>query len=183
MTISIYRYTYPSTYSRRESNTMACCKCNKSGFCRSCACVKARKTCTNCLPMKRAKCANEPTTATGANYAKQPMPRAAASVHTATKETKFSATNETKSSVHTATKDMELAKCVDGPTAVTVANYTKQFMSRAADSGHTATKDSSIRGDICKSADQLTPRVTTPANTAFRVLTATPLVSVLTAAG
>ena len=37
---------------------MACCRCNSSGQCRNCVCVKNKKTCTNCLPSKRNHCHN-----------------------------------------------------------------------------------------------------------------------------
>ena len=38
-----------------------CCKCNGSGRCRSCSCVKAGKACVDCLPNKRQGCSNQPT--------------------------------------------------------------------------------------------------------------------------
>ena len=31
---------------------VACCRCNRTGSCRGCACVKAGKSCSNCLPSK-----------------------------------------------------------------------------------------------------------------------------------
>ena len=39
---------------------MACCKCNRSGSCRGCACVEAGKCCVNCLPSKLGTCRNPP---------------------------------------------------------------------------------------------------------------------------
>ena len=36
--------------------TRSCCKCNGSGVCRNCSCVKACKACTNCLPSRRNGC-------------------------------------------------------------------------------------------------------------------------------
>ena len=35
-----------------------CCRCNRTGLCRGCACVKAGRRCINCLPSKRGSCAN-----------------------------------------------------------------------------------------------------------------------------
>ena len=37
---------------------VACCRCNRTGSCRGCACVKAGKPCTNCLPSKMGTCLN-----------------------------------------------------------------------------------------------------------------------------
>ena len=37
---------------------MVCCKCNRTGLCRGCACVKAGRSCVNCLPGKLGNCAN-----------------------------------------------------------------------------------------------------------------------------
>ena len=37
---------------------MTCCRCNRAGICRSCACVKAKRLCVNCLPCKQGNCAN-----------------------------------------------------------------------------------------------------------------------------
>ena len=41
---------------------MVCCRCNRSGYCRGCACVNAKKTYVNCLPVKLGHCANRSTT-------------------------------------------------------------------------------------------------------------------------
>ena len=35
-----------------------CCRCNRTGSCRRCACVKAGKGCSNCLPSKLGNCSN-----------------------------------------------------------------------------------------------------------------------------
>ena len=35
-----------------------CCRCNGSGRCRSCFCVKNKQSCTNCLPGKTSRCEN-----------------------------------------------------------------------------------------------------------------------------
>ena len=35
-----------------------CCRCNRTGSCRGCACVKAGKRCSNCLPSKLGSCLN-----------------------------------------------------------------------------------------------------------------------------
>jgi hypothetical protein len=37
---------------------MVCCRCNRAGLCRGCACVKAKRPCVNCLPSKQGHCAN-----------------------------------------------------------------------------------------------------------------------------
>ncbi len=37
---------------------MPCCKCNRTGSCRRCACVKAGRSCTSCLPTNLGTCLN-----------------------------------------------------------------------------------------------------------------------------
>ena len=37
---------------------MVCCRCNRTGRCRNCACVKAGQFCESCLPMKLSNCHN-----------------------------------------------------------------------------------------------------------------------------
>ena len=37
---------------------MTCCKCNRTGRCCGCACIKACRQCTSCLPIKQGKCQN-----------------------------------------------------------------------------------------------------------------------------
>ena len=39
---------------------MPCCKCNRTGSCKGCVCVKAGNPCTNCLPSKLNSCVNRP---------------------------------------------------------------------------------------------------------------------------
>ena len=39
---------------------MPCCRCNRTGSCKGCACVKAGIPCTNCLPSKLGSCVNSP---------------------------------------------------------------------------------------------------------------------------
>ena len=41
---------------------MPCCKCNRTGSCKGCACVKAGKPCANCLPSKLGSCINSSST-------------------------------------------------------------------------------------------------------------------------
>ena len=61
-----------------------CCRCNRTGSCRGCACVKAGKRCSNCLPSKLETCSNaSPTpapiaatlTLTAIQSAATPIPR------------------------------------------------------------------------------------------------------------
>ena len=35
-----------------------CCRCNRTGQCRGCACVKAGQPCSNCLPSRLGSCSN-----------------------------------------------------------------------------------------------------------------------------
>ena len=35
-----------------------CCRCNRTGQCRGCACVKAGNLCSNCLPSRLGSCSN-----------------------------------------------------------------------------------------------------------------------------
>ena len=37
---------------------MSCCRCNRSGKCRSCVCAKSGKRCATCLPARRGNCQN-----------------------------------------------------------------------------------------------------------------------------
>ena len=53
---------------------MVCCKCNKSGSCSGCACVKAGKSCVNCLPSKLGNCVNVSPTGPGIPCVPVPMP-------------------------------------------------------------------------------------------------------------
>ena len=48
----------------RESEMVRCCRCNRTGSCRGCACVKAGKQCSNCLPSKLGSCSNVSSTPT-----------------------------------------------------------------------------------------------------------------------
>ena len=41
---------------------VACCRCNRTGSCRGCACAKAGNSCSNCLPSKLGTCQNVSTT-------------------------------------------------------------------------------------------------------------------------
>ncbi len=43
---------------------MRCCKCNRTGSCKGCACVKAKRLCMDCLPTKLGNCVNTKTTQT-----------------------------------------------------------------------------------------------------------------------
>ena len=38
-----------------------CCRCNGSGRCVSCSCVKAGRSCTDCLPSRNGRCSNAPS--------------------------------------------------------------------------------------------------------------------------
>ena len=39
---------------------MTCCRCNRSGICRNCSCVRDGKECTSCLPKRLGQCQNIP---------------------------------------------------------------------------------------------------------------------------
>ena len=41
---------------------VVCCKCNRLGQCSGCACVKAGKHCSDCLPCRLGNCTNIPPT-------------------------------------------------------------------------------------------------------------------------
>ena len=43
---------------------MTCCKCNKTGRCRNCSCVKAGIHCQSCLPSRLGSCSNITSTET-----------------------------------------------------------------------------------------------------------------------
>ena len=38
-----------------------CCRCNGSGRCVSCSCIKAGRSCTDCLPSRNGRCSNAPS--------------------------------------------------------------------------------------------------------------------------
>ena len=53
----------------------ACCRCNRTGICRSCSCVKAGQPCTNCLPGRLLRCRNPPSSPSPAPPALPPSVR------------------------------------------------------------------------------------------------------------
>ena len=50
-----------------------CCRCNRTGQCRGCACVKAGNLCSNCLPSRLGSCSNV-SPATNANTMTRHVP-------------------------------------------------------------------------------------------------------------
>ncbi len=42
----------------KTTRTAACCRCNRSGICRGCACVNAGRPCSGCLPSQVGTCQN-----------------------------------------------------------------------------------------------------------------------------
>ena len=53
-------------YFEKFKKMVVCCRCNRTGQCRGCACVKAGKSCSNCLPSRLGNCSNVSAT-TNAN--------------------------------------------------------------------------------------------------------------------
>ena len=47
-----------------DLSAMPCCKCNRTGTCKGCACVKAGLPCTSCLPSRLGSCMNSQQTQT-----------------------------------------------------------------------------------------------------------------------
>ena len=43
---------------KRSRKLPGCCRCNASGKCRNCFCVKSRRPCSGCLPSRRGLCEN-----------------------------------------------------------------------------------------------------------------------------
>lgn len=43
-----------------SKRSTVCCRCNRAGSCKGCACVKAKQSCNNCLPGKSGNCSNRP---------------------------------------------------------------------------------------------------------------------------
>ena len=37
---------------------MLCCRCNAGGKCKNCVCVKSKRQCSNCLPIRKGSCSN-----------------------------------------------------------------------------------------------------------------------------
>ena len=54
---------------------MTCCRCNRSGSCRNCSCVKNGQNCTNCLPGRLDKCTNSTSDGSIAEASVQSGPR------------------------------------------------------------------------------------------------------------
>ncbi|XP_064402590.1 uncharacterized protein LOC135348337 [Halichondria panicea] len=56
---------------------MPCCKCNRTGSCRGCVCVKAKRPCANCLPSKLGNYSNPsatgPSSLSSQNQLLQPL--------------------------------------------------------------------------------------------------------------
>ena len=44
---------------------MPCCRCNRSGFCKRCVCVKEGRPCAGCLPGRLGHCQNSATASNG----------------------------------------------------------------------------------------------------------------------
>ena len=42
----------------QATSDMSCCKCNRSGRCRNCSCVKSGRICQGCLPQRLGHCTN-----------------------------------------------------------------------------------------------------------------------------
>ena len=54
----LYSEALISDYLLAPLPPMSCCRCNRSGKCRSCVWVKSGKRCTTCLPARRGNCQN-----------------------------------------------------------------------------------------------------------------------------
>ena len=51
--------------SSSSSSSSSCCRCNGSGRCKNCVCVKSKRSCSTCLPSRRGTCQNsKPTVGT-----------------------------------------------------------------------------------------------------------------------
>ena len=60
-----------------------CCRCNRTGSCKGCACAKANKTCVSCLPFKLGRCAN---TSASVRQATTALPRGTPSTRSTTND-------------------------------------------------------------------------------------------------
>ena len=49
---------YTSIYVWLKCKMVQCCRCNGSGLCRNCSCVKAKRACYDCLPGRNDRCCN-----------------------------------------------------------------------------------------------------------------------------
>lgn len=47
-----------STQLTNSTKTSCCCRCNRTGKCKNCHCVKQGTICTNCLPLRLGNCEN-----------------------------------------------------------------------------------------------------------------------------
>ena len=54
----VHTRTYVETQMTAFLTMPQCCRCNGSGRSVSCACARAKKDCTICLPSKRSRCSN-----------------------------------------------------------------------------------------------------------------------------
>ena len=62
-----------SSFFVRINAVMPCCRCNRSGFCKRCVCVKEGRPCAGCLPRRLGHCQNSATVYTGPQPAHEPV--------------------------------------------------------------------------------------------------------------
>ena len=53
-----WRYTETVALQVLATSEMTCCRCNRSGRCRNCSCVKSGTPCQGCLPQRLGNCTN-----------------------------------------------------------------------------------------------------------------------------
>ena len=49
---------FPYKTMKQATSEMSCCRCNRSGRCKNCSCVKSGNTCQGCLPQRLDNCTN-----------------------------------------------------------------------------------------------------------------------------
>ena len=58
-----------ATWCKPCDRVMACCRCNRSGRCQNCLCVKSGRPCQGCLPQRLGNCVNTVRTPPPTNLA------------------------------------------------------------------------------------------------------------------
>ena len=88
---------------------MVCCKCNKSGTCRECACAKVESPCVSCLPLKLGKCVNPMNSRKSSLSSSQPPPAPSISDLNSHLPTPTTNTSDLKSNLSTPTSNSNSA--------------------------------------------------------------------------
>ncbi len=100
---------------------VVCCQCNRDGKCKNCACVKAGRSCTTCLPLRRGHCSNT----------KQPSASAISQISQVPPFTTNSLLPATDPTVNTTTSSTTLPATFSEPTVAPILSASSNTPSNA----------------------------------------------------